>query len=236
MNIKETYDTLAYQYDQSHFYPDSAAEYVEKRRLCLIYPYLQRSSGKRVLDAACGTGTYLKLAESFGAEVVGCDISESMIGVCRDKGINQLFVNDYHHLPFKDGTFDLALCIAAILYSSTPLVVLSELHRVLRDNGTLIFTYFNSLNFRITNYIIKYFRPGHPICHEHRYGPSLMRDVSGIGLKPIYSCGINYLPFPANEKPRRREVLDIFARLESSIDETQLMHLSNETFMVLEKR
>jgi ubiquinone/menaquinone biosynthesis C-methylase UbiE len=235
MNIKEIYDDLAYQYDRSHFYPGSAAEYVERRRLSLISPYLQKSSGMRVLDVACGTGTYLKLAEDFGADVVGCDISESMVRICKKKGLKALFINDYHYLPFKDRTFDLALCVAAIPYSASPMIVLKELCRVLQNKGTLIFTYFNTLNFRITNYVIKYFKPDHPINHEHRFGPSLLRDISSIGLRSTYACGINYLPFPANEKPRRREVLDLFARLENSIDETQLMHLSNETFTVLEK-
>jgi ubiquinone/menaquinone biosynthesis C-methylase UbiE len=235
MNIKEIYDDLACQYDRSHFYPGSAAEYVERRRLGLILPYLQRSSGMRVLDVACGTGNYLRLAEDFGAEVVGCDISESMLKICRDKGLKALFINDYHYLPFKDETFDLALCVAAIPYSTSPVTVLKELCRVLQDRGTLIFTYFNTLNFRITNYVIKYFKPAHPINHEHRFGPSLLRDISSIGFRPTYACGINYLPFPANEKPRRKRILDFFARLENSIDETQLMHISNETFTVLEK-
>ncbi len=235
VNIKEIYDGLAYQYDQSHFHPGSAAEYVERRRLNLIYPYLEISSGKRVLDVACGTGNYLKIAESFGAITVGCDISESMVGICRDKGLKDLLVNDYHNLPFRDGTFDLALCVAAIPYSDHPLDVLRELVRVLTDGGTLIFTYFNSLNFRISNCIIKYFKPGHPIWHEHRFSPALMKDFSSIGLKTIYAFGVNFLPYPANEKPRKREVLEVFSRIEESIDETKLMHLSNETFTVLEK-
>ncbi len=236
MNIKDIYDDLAHQYDQSHFYPGSAAEYVETRRLRLISPYLRKSSGLKVLDVACGTGTYLKMAEGFGADVVGCDLSEGMVRICRDKGLKSLFINDFHHLPFKDKTFDMALCVAAILYSSNPMAVLSELCRVLKDNGVLILTYFNTFNFRITNYVIRYFKPNHPITHEHRFGPSLLKDISNIGFKPAYACGINYLPFPANEKPRKRAVLDLFARLEDGIDETKLMYLSNETFTVLEKR
>ncbi len=235
MNIKEIYDDLACQYDSTHFFPGSAAEYVERRRLDLITPCLKRSGGRRVLDVACGTGTYLKLAEGFGAEVIGCDISKSMVSICKEKGLKSLFINDYHYLPFRDDTFDLALCVAAIPYSPNPTVVLKELHRVLRDGGTLIFTYFNTLNFRITNYVIKYFKPNHPINHEHRFGPQLFWKMSGIGLKTIYSCGVNYLPFPANEKPRRMKTLSFFHWLENCIDETMLMHLSNETFLILKK-
>jgi ubiquinone/menaquinone biosynthesis C-methylase UbiE len=158
---------------------------VERRRLSLISPYLKKSSGMRVLDVACGTGTYLKLAEDFGADVVGCDISESMVRICKEKGLKALFINDYHYLPFKDRTFDLALCVAAIPYSASPMIVLKELCRVLQNKGTLIFTYFNTLNFRITNYVIKYFKPDHPSTTN----TDLNHPAEGY-----FGIGLRYLP------------------------------------------
>jgi len=69
-NIKEIYTTFANKYDKIHFYPNSAAEYVEKRRLNLLYLYLQKSKGLRVLDVACGTGSLLDEFNKRGFELL----------------------------------------------------------------------------------------------------------------------------------------------------------------------
>jgi ubiquinone/menaquinone biosynthesis C-methylase UbiE len=83
MHIKEIYDRLANGYDRSHFHPDSAAKYAEERRYDLIYIHLKRARNLKVLDIACGTGTYLETAKIYGANVVGCDISENMVRIRR---------------------------------------------------------------------------------------------------------------------------------------------------------
>ena len=160
MNIKKIYDRLANEYDKNHFHPDSAAKYAEERRYDLIYPHLKRAKNLKVLDIACGTGTYLEIAKRYGANVVGCDISENMVRICKNKGLDNVFINDYHTLPFKDGTFDLILCINAIHYSDNPDKVLGEMRRVLSEDGTIFFTYFNILNFRSANYLRKFYKKG----------------------------------------------------------------------------
>jgi len=118
VDIREIYDAMAAEYDQRHFRLGSAAEYVETRRLSVIHPYLRRARGARVLDAACGTGIYSVVARDLGARVVACDISEKIIGICRAKDLGDLFVSDYHALPFREEAFDLTLCVNAIHYSA----------------------------------------------------------------------------------------------------------------------
>ena len=235
-NIKEIYDTFANGYDETHYSSNSAAEYVEKRRLNLIYQYLQKSKGLRILDVACGTGTYLELAERIGAKVVGCDISKNMIQICKNKDINNTFVGDYHFLPFKDKTIDLILCINAIHYTNNVEKVISEMKRVLSDNGIILFTYFNILNFRSINYARRIYKKNHPISHEHRYFSFQVSSIfKKIGLISIYLCGINLLPFPSNSKPRNKKFLDICYEIEGLTNKTPLMHFSNEVFAVLKK-
>jgi magnesium-protoporphyrin O-methyltransferase len=45
--------------------------------------------GQRVLDAGCGTGALAVEAARRGAEVVAIDISESLVGVARDRAASQ---------------------------------------------------------------------------------------------------------------------------------------------------
>lgn len=234
MNIKEIYDRRASDYDKEHFQPNSSAKYVEERRLDLINPYLKRSKDLKLLDIACGTGTYLEIAKKFGADTVGCDISENMIRICKNKGFDNVFINDYHTLPFKDETFDLILCINAIHYSDNPKEVLNEMRRVLSKDGTILFTYFNNLNFRSINYLRRLYKRGHPISKERRYSPFQMKKILS-GLKPIHFYGINLLPVPSNDKPRDKMLLDIFRNVENLTKATLLMHFFNEVFVVLKK-
>ena len=232
-NIKEIYDKFANTYDDAHFSPNSATDYVEKRRLGLIYPYLENVKALRVLDVACGTGTYLAQAQKNGAEVVGCDISENIIRISKNKGLDNVIVNDYHTLPFKNGTFDLILCINAIHYSNNPKKVLSEMRRVLAVNGIILFSYFNILNFRVINYIRKLYLKNRQIAYEHRYFTHQMEKIlKEAKLTPTYYCGINLLPFIVNSKPRNKKFLNICHKAEHYINETPMMHFFNEVFVV----
>ncbi len=235
MNIKEIYNRLANNYDKNHFHPNSAAEYVEERRFDLICPYLKSSKSLRLLDVACGTGTYLELAKKFGADPVGCDISENMVRICKNKGIDNVFVNDYHTLPFKDETFDLILCINAIHYSDNPKAAINEMRRVLSKDGTILFTYFNNLNFRAINYVRKLYKQDQPISKEHRYSPFQMKKLLNDGLSPKHFYGINSLPIPSNAKPRDKMLLKVFCNIENLTKETPLMHFFNEVLVVLKK-
>ncbi len=227
---------MAAEYDQMHFRPGSAAEYFEKRRLSVIYPYLSGACGMRVLDAGCGTGTYSRMAKDFGAQVVASDISENMIRICKAKGVGNLLVSDYHSPPFREEAFDLALCINAIHYSGSPINAVEEIRRVLSKDGVLILSYFNVLNVRVLNRLRRLYELDHPVRHEHRHGPSLMRDISMTGLRSVYSCGINLLPVPSDSRPWNTRVLHVLSRLESRFKGTPLMHVFNETLAVFEKR
>lgn len=236
-DIKEIYNMLASEYDEKHFQQNSAAEYVEKKRLDLIYPYLQKLKSLRVLDVACGTGTYLTISEKNGAEVVGCDISKNMSQVCKNKGIDNSFIGNYHFLPFQDNTFDLVLCINAIHYSSNPEKVLSDMKRVLTDDGIILFTYFNISNFRGINYVRKMYKKDTPITYEHRFlSPKIGKIFKDVKLIPTCHSGINLLPFPVNSKPRHKKFLTFLYWVENHISRTPLMHFFNEVFVELKNK
>jgi ubiquinone/menaquinone biosynthesis C-methylase UbiE len=58
----------------------------------------------RILDVACGTGF---LTQHLRGDVVGLDLSHSMLSVARDKRLTcPLVRGDALHLPFPDGSFD----------------------------------------------------------------------------------------------------------------------------------
>ena len=110
---------------------------------------LQRSGitkESKVLDLGCGNGnTAVWLAQQTGCEVVGIDISQVRIDNARDKSKSHPTLNLSFHkasatnLPFADGEFTHVWSQATIYHIHDRNTALKEIHRVLKEGGTLLF-------------------------------------------------------------------------------------------------
>ena len=93
----------------------------------------------RLVDIAGGAGTYAsQIVRALPVEVVGLDISESMV---EQRGEDPLLttnvVGDMEALPFEAETFDAALFAACLHHVPDPLPALREAWRVLRPGGQI---------------------------------------------------------------------------------------------------
>lgn len=69
---------------------------------------------KKVLDVACGTGRFSRLFRSEGSRVVGIDLSRAMLDQARSRDSGDAYVQaSAFSLPFRDGTFDIAVSVNA---------------------------------------------------------------------------------------------------------------------------
>ncbi len=80
--------------------------------------------GRRVLDLACGTGFYSRLLKQWGAaEVVGVDVSGSMVAAAREAETRDPLGIKYQVVDATDlpvlGSFDLATAIYLLNYAET---------------------------------------------------------------------------------------------------------------------
>lgn len=67
---------------------------------------------KTVLDLACGTGYWSRVASETAKEIVACDIAAEMIFQAKTKKYKcpvEFAVSDLYHLPFQSGFFDLIM-------------------------------------------------------------------------------------------------------------------------------
>lgn len=102
------------------------------------------SSAKRALDAGCGVGSYSDILLEKGFTLVGFDISENMIKVCRSKYAERdsiaLMLADIEYLPFQHSSFDMVLCIDMLVYVSevSRKFVLQNLANLLKTGGVII--------------------------------------------------------------------------------------------------
>jgi SAM-dependent methyltransferase len=95
--------------------------------------------GQLWLDAGCGAGTYTRLLEKDGLEVIGVDYS--LVTVCkarsRDVQPRRYAVADIRSLPFAPGTFDGLLCFGVLQAMADSASVVDELCRQVRPGGEL---------------------------------------------------------------------------------------------------
>jgi ubiquinone/menaquinone biosynthesis C-methylase UbiE len=102
-----------------------------------------------VLEVACGSGgVAARLAERFGATLVGVDVNEAAVAAARSRAERSgrsdrlLFeVADADaELPFPDGSFDAVFCNDSINHFRDRQNVLTDWHRLLRPGGRCLYT------------------------------------------------------------------------------------------------
>ena len=97
--------------------------------------------GRRVLDAACGTGAVARRLADRGAEVIGFDASARSVAAARRLAAGE---SDYLRadltapLPFGPSSFDAVTCLLALEHVADWRSVCAEFARVLRPGGTLL--------------------------------------------------------------------------------------------------
>ncbi len=101
--------------------------------------------GLRVLDVACGTGSWLAATAALGAIPAGVDISQKALDVCRRAlPYAALHCCPAEQLPFGDGQFDFISCLGALEHFSDPRAALSEMVRVAKPSAVFILLVPNS--------------------------------------------------------------------------------------------
>lgn len=92
---------------------------------------------KKVLEIGCADGYLLHLLNEAGHETIGLTYSEGEQLECEQRKLKAI-VADMHDLPFDDNEFDAIVSRQTFEHSLSPLVVLYECNRVLKNDGYLI--------------------------------------------------------------------------------------------------
>ncbi|MFP4171242.1 MAG: class I SAM-dependent methyltransferase [Methanomassiliicoccales archaeon] len=108
----------------------------ELARMCDVGP------SKRVLDNSAGTGeSAIHLAETFGCEVVGVELSRDLVERAKRKLEGRDLPVEFregsaHRLPFEEGSFDIVLSEFSLSLMDKEKAI-REMKRVLRRGGML---------------------------------------------------------------------------------------------------
>jgi len=119
---------------------------IRRREIDLIKSELQAVKPKRILDFGCGGGWLSKILAPYNYEVVGIDVSCSLVNSAKRAVPTVSFVvGDGMNLPFRGGAFDAAVSIAT-LHHVEARKGLKEVRRVSKNRGMLMLMEPNKLN------------------------------------------------------------------------------------------
>jgi SAM-dependent methyltransferase len=126
----------------------------------------------RVLDLGCGGGHVSYRAAPLVAEVVACDVTQSMLDAvattAAERGLSNIVTRQAaaEKLPFEDGYFDAVLCRFTTHHWQDMEAGLREARRVLKRDGRAVF--------------IDSVVPADRTLDTHMQGVELLRDVSHV--------------------------------------------------------
>lgn len=133
-NSQSFWDKNAGRYDR--FMRKDAAAY--ERLYELLRPVVRH---RTVLELAAGTGLIAKNIVNSAAHIEATDASPEMTAEAkRDNRSAKLHfsVQDMFRLPYADGSFDVIIVANALHIVPEPEKALSEIRRVLKDDGVLV--------------------------------------------------------------------------------------------------
>ncbi len=97
------------------------------------------NSGRRALDAGCGTGRKARTLVELGYDVTGCDMTPAMLDVARSSVPDAVFVEaPFERLPVDAGSMDLVTSSLAVCHAVDLEPVFAEFARVLAPGGRLV--------------------------------------------------------------------------------------------------
>ena len=133
-NSQNFWDKNAERYDR--FMRKDAAAY--EQMYGLLRPVVRQ---KTVLELATGTGLIAKHIVRYADHIEATDASQEMIEQAKQgvKSAKLYFsVQDMFHLPYADQSFDVVIVVNALHIVPEPEKALSEIRRVLKDDGVLV--------------------------------------------------------------------------------------------------
>lgn len=102
------------------------------------------STGDLILDAGCGTGRDCQYLSDKGYRLIGTDLSESAIKKAKERNLPCDFrIESIENNSFSDDSFDKIYC-GHVLHSTDLEKAVSELHRILKPDGTLFVVMYES--------------------------------------------------------------------------------------------
>jgi SAM-dependent methyltransferase len=135
-----------------------------------LYPRICRYLNGKALDIGCGIGDMVR----YRPHTIGVDVNPKAVAFCQSQGL-QVHQMQADRLPFPDAGFDGAILDNVLEHLASPDVLLAEIHRVVRSEGSLIVGVPGECGFA-----------SDPDHKRHYSEAELIRCVRGSGFEPLH--------------------------------------------------
>jgi demethylmenaquinone methyltransferase/2-methoxy-6-polyprenyl-1,4-benzoquinol methylase len=195
--VESMFDSIAWRYDFLNHFLSFSIDKIWRRRAIRIIA--KHKKNPVILDVATGTGDLAIAAMKVDPQsITGVDISDKMLEIGRikveKKGLSgkiQLLKGDSEKLTFNDRSFDVAMAAFGVRNFADPLLGISEMRRVLKDDGLVMILEFSKPTaFPFRNVYNFYFKNILPL-----FGRLFSKDKSAYTYLPE-----SVMKFPDNEK------------------------------------
>mgnify|MGYP005843439777 CR=1 FL=1 len=198
--ISKMFDQIAPKYDFLNHLLSFNIDKIWRRKLrkiCQKYPITN------ILDIATGTGDLaIELSKINNLKITGIDISTKMLDIAKKKIAKKnktsqidLILANSSNLPFADNSFDAATCAFGVRNFENLNSALTEIFRVIKNDGLLIILEFTIPQKKIFSSLFKF------------YFKKILPIIGKIISKN--STAYNYLPDSVLQFPQNKQFMKI---------------------------
>jgi demethylmenaquinone methyltransferase/2-methoxy-6-polyprenyl-1,4-benzoquinol methylase len=142
--IESMFDSIAWRYDFLNHFLSFSIDRIWRKKAIREISKLKKNPA--ILDVATGTGDLAIASMKLNpSKVKGIDISKKMLefgkAKIEKKGLSErieLLQGDSENIPFRDNNFDVAMVAFGVRNFADPLKGLTEMNRVLCNNGMIL--------------------------------------------------------------------------------------------------
>ena len=142
--VESMFDSIAWRYDFLNHFLSFGIDHLWRRRAIRIIS--KSFKNPHILDVATGTADLAIAAMKINpVKIDGIDISAGMLEIGKRKiekrGFSQKIVlqrADSENIPFSDNIFDVAMVAFGVRNFADPLKGLTEMRRILKENGMIL--------------------------------------------------------------------------------------------------
>ncbi len=163
--------------------------------------------GLKIIEAGSGAGRFTEILLKYGAKVYSFDLSAAVdANFENNSGHSNLtiFQADIEKIPFEDNFFDISLCLGVLQHTKDTMKSLTELSRVTKKNGMILFDHYQkhlgqylsfylvywfiikklpaSKQHKVTKSLTEIFFPIHWLFRKYEFMQILLRRISPISF------------------------------------------------------
>ncbi len=108
------------------------------RRDAILKLFFAKNRSLKILDVGCAGGALLLDLKNIGFyNLHGLDVSEKAVEVCKQRGVENVYVMDGHFPDFEEASFDIIIASDSLEHLKDDMMALQNWHKLLKPNGEL---------------------------------------------------------------------------------------------------